>query len=147
MRRPPFSAVRLSLRFRLIMGRIAPYAAAASAGLILWHAVSDSPRANLSAAAPLVYPTRTVAPPAPAPTPAAGTGLGAQQAGLASTIQVVVGPRDTSGRFSSAWPSIRPISLPSASCPGIRQSLDYLKPGDAIQVTHREGSVKELTAR
>jgi murein DD-endopeptidase MepM/ murein hydrolase activator NlpD len=31
--------------------------------------------------------------------------------------------------------------------PGIRQSLDYLKPGDAIQVTQSEGSLKELTRR
>jgi murein DD-endopeptidase MepM/ murein hydrolase activator NlpD len=29
--------------------------------------------------------------------------------------------------------------------PGIRQSLDFLKPGDAIKLTHSDGEIKELT--
>jgi murein DD-endopeptidase MepM/ murein hydrolase activator NlpD len=129
------------------MGRIAPYAAAASAGLILWHAASDSPPANLSAAAPLVYPARVIAPPAPAPSSPGNTGLGAQQASVASTIQVVVGPRDTLGSIFKRM-ALDPADLAAIrQLPGIRQSLDYLKPGDAIQVTHREGSVKELTRK
>jgi murein DD-endopeptidase MepM/ murein hydrolase activator NlpD len=129
------------------MGRIAPYAAAASAGLILWHAASDNPPANLSAAAPLVYPARVITPPAPAPSPPGNTGLGAQQASVASTIQVVVGPRDTLGSIFKRM-ALDPADLAAIrQLPGIRQSLDYLKPGDAIQVTHREGSVKELTRK
>ena len=31
--------------------------------------------------------------------------------------------------------------------PGIRQSLDFLKPGDAIQLTHRASTVKELSRK
>jgi murein DD-endopeptidase MepM/ murein hydrolase activator NlpD len=31
--------------------------------------------------------------------------------------------------------------------PGIRQSLDFLRPGDAIKVTHNDGEIKELTRR
>jgi murein DD-endopeptidase MepM/ murein hydrolase activator NlpD len=31
--------------------------------------------------------------------------------------------------------------------PGIRQSLDFLKPGDAIKLTHTEGAVRELTRK
>jgi murein DD-endopeptidase MepM/ murein hydrolase activator NlpD len=130
------------------MGRIAPNAAAASAGLILWHAASDSPPANSSAAAPLVYPTRTIAPPPPGTPPAGHTGLGAQQASVASsTIQVVVGPRDTLGSIFKRM-ALDPADLAAIrQLPGIRQSLDFLKPGDAIQVTHNEGSVKELTRK
>jgi murein DD-endopeptidase MepM/ murein hydrolase activator NlpD len=31
--------------------------------------------------------------------------------------------------------------------PGIRQSLDFLKPGDAIKLTHADGELKELTRK
>jgi murein DD-endopeptidase MepM/ murein hydrolase activator NlpD len=129
------------------MGRVAPYGAAASAGLLLWHAASDGPPpANSSAAAPLIYPTRAIAPPPPATIPA-GTGPGEQQASVASTIQVVVGPRDTLGSIFKRM-ALDPADLAAIrQLPGIRQSLDFLKPGDAIQVTHREGSVKELTRK
>ncbi len=147
MRRPTFSAVRLSRRFRLIMARIAPFAAAASAGLVLWHAASDGPPINSSPAAPLVYPTLAIAPPPAATTPARPGGLGVRQASVASTIQVVVGPKDTLGSIFKRM-ALDPADLAAIrQLPGIRQSLDYLKPGDAIQVTHREGSVKELTRK
>jgi len=129
------------------MARIAPYAAAASAGLILWHAAGDSPPANSSAAAPLVYPTRAIAPPPPAAIPAGNPGLGAQQASVASTIQVLVGPKDTLGSIFKRM-ALDPADLAAIrQLPGIRQSLDFLRPGDAIQVTHREGSVEGLTRK
>ena len=130
------------------MARIAPYAAAASAALILWHAARDKPPVNASAAAPLVYPTRAIAP-APPPVPAAAqSGLGAQQASVAaSTVQVVVGRKDTLGSIFKRM-ALDPGDLAAIrQLPGIRQSLDYLKPGDAIQVTQSEGSVKELTRK
>jgi murein DD-endopeptidase MepM/ murein hydrolase activator NlpD len=130
------------------MARIAPYAAAASAALILWHAARDKPPVNASAAAPLVYPTRAVAPPAAAAVPAPANGAsGAQQASVASTIQVVVGRKDTLGSIFKRM-ALDPADLAAIrQLPGIRQSLDYLKPGDAIQVTQSEGSVKELTRK
>jgi murein DD-endopeptidase MepM/ murein hydrolase activator NlpD len=130
------------------MARIAPYAAAASAALILWHAARDKPPVNASAAAPLVYPSRAIAPPPPAAVPAAGNSAwGAQQASVASTIQVVVGRKDTLGSIFKRM-ALDPADLAAIrQLPGIRQSLDYLKPGDAIQVTQSEGSVKELTRK
>jgi murein DD-endopeptidase MepM/ murein hydrolase activator NlpD len=148
VRLPSFSAVRLSRRFRLVMARIAPFAAAASATLILWHAARDKPPVNASAAAPLVYPTRAIAsPPAPAVPATEHSGLGAQQASVASTIQVVVGPKDTMGSIFRRM-ALDPADLAAIrQLPGIRQSLDYLKPGDAIQVTRTAGSVKELTRK
>ena len=33
------------------------------------------------------------------------------------------------------------------SLPGIRQSLDFLRPGDAIKLTHTDGDIKELTRK
>ena len=130
------------------MTRIAPYAAAASAALILWHAARDKPPVNASAAAPLVYPTRAIAPPPPAVPAAAHSGLGAQQASVAaSTVQVVVGRKDTLGSIFKRM-ALDPADLAAIrQLPGIRQSLDYLKPGDAIQVTQSEGSVTELTRK
>jgi murein DD-endopeptidase MepM/ murein hydrolase activator NlpD len=129
------------------MARIAPYAAAASAALILWHAASDKPAVNASAAAPLIYPAHHPAPiPAAAP-PAGSSGIGAQQASVASTIQVVVGPKDTLGSIFKRM-ALDPADLAAIrQLPGIRQSLDYLKPGDAIQVTRSEGSIQELTRK
>src|ERR1700733_217652 len=130
------------------MARIAPYAAAASAALILWHAARDKPPVNASAAAPLVYPTRAIAPAPPAVPAAAHSGSGAQQASVvASTVRVVVGRKDTLGSIFKRM-ALDPADLAAIrQLPGIRQSLDYLKPGDAIQVTHHEGSVKELTRK
>jgi murein DD-endopeptidase MepM/ murein hydrolase activator NlpD len=144
------------------MARIALCAAAASAALILWHAAHDKPPVNASAAAlahdkppvnasaaaPPVYPTRAIAPPSPPALPAAGdTAPGAQQASAASTINVVVGRKDTLGSIFKRM-ALDPADLAAIrQLPGIRQSLDDLKPGDAIQVKQSEGSVRELTRK
>jgi len=71
----------------------------------------------------------------------------AQQASVASIIEVVVGRNDTLDAI------FRRMSLNKAdlaairSLPGIRQSLDFLKPGDAIKLTHTDGDIKELTRK
>ncbi len=89
-----------------------------------------------------------VAPPPLAAAPGVAQGAaGAQQASVASTIQVVVGRKDTLGSIFKRM-ALDPADLAAIrQLPGIRQSLDYLKPGDAIQVTQSEGSVKELTRK
>ena len=71
----------------------------------------------------------------------------AQQASVASIIEVVVGRNDTLDAI------FRRMSLNKAdlaairNLPGIRQSLDFLKPGDAIKLTHTDGDIQELSAR
>jgi murein DD-endopeptidase MepM/ murein hydrolase activator NlpD len=135
--------------------RIAPYAAVAaiaavaSIGLIFWHARRETPPAlNSSAAAPFIAPTRASAPPPP-PAVASGNSVpgGAQPAGATATIQVVVGPKDTLGSIFKRM-ALDPADLAAIrQLPGLRQSLDYLKPGDAIQLKHSEGSVQELTRK
>ena len=63
----------------------------------------------------------------------------AQQASIGSTIEVIVGRNDTLDAI------FRRMALDTADLaairqlPGIRQSLDFLKPGDAIKVTHNDG--------
>jgi murein DD-endopeptidase MepM/ murein hydrolase activator NlpD len=80
----------------------------------------------------------------PLPTPPP---IVAQQASVASIIEVVVGRNDTLDAI------FRRMSLNKAdlaairSLPGIRQSLDFLRPGDAIKLTHTDGDIKELTRK
>ena len=56
MRRNNFGTSKLSRRCKELMTGLAPYAAAASAALILWHAARDTPPAQALVPAPLVYP-------------------------------------------------------------------------------------------
>jgi murein DD-endopeptidase MepM/ murein hydrolase activator NlpD len=159
--RNKFGSSKISQRFKELMTRLAPYAAAASAALILWHAARDTPASTAPMTAPLVYSHAPVvgaptpgawgaAAPAPVvPLAAARSGLPgiAQQASIASTIQVVVGRNDTLDAI------FRRMALHTADLaairhlPGIRQSLDFLKPGDAIKLTHADGEIKELTRK
>jgi murein DD-endopeptidase MepM/ murein hydrolase activator NlpD len=152
-----FETSKISRRFKRLMTRLAPYAAVASSALILWHAARDTPASVAFAPAPLIYPhapSGGAAPTTPAEAavqggPAAQTGpLGfAQQASVGATIEVVVGRNDTLDAI------FRRMALDTADLaairqlPGIRQSLDFLKPGDAIKLTHSDGEIKELTRK
>jgi murein DD-endopeptidase MepM/ murein hydrolase activator NlpD len=71
-----------------------------------------------------------------------------QQAGVAvSTIEVVVGRNDTLDRIFRRM-ALDPGDLQAIrNLPGIRQSIDFLKPGESIKVTHSEGEVTELTRK
>ncbi|HXA35522.1 MAG TPA: peptidoglycan DD-metalloendopeptidase family protein [Steroidobacteraceae bacterium] len=131
------------------MVRLAPYAAA-SAALILLYAVREKPAQPDFVPAPIgrsdAAGAAAPALPAAAPVPA-GPRIAAQQAGLASTIEVIVARNDT---FDAIF---RRLALDTADLaairqlPGIRQSLDFLKPGDAIKLTHSDGEIKELTRK
>jgi murein DD-endopeptidase MepM/ murein hydrolase activator NlpD len=138
-------------RFHIITCRLGPYAAAASAALVLWHAARDKPAAMVSVPAPLIYSTSAPAsspPPAAATTPGtAGTPPAALQAGVAS-IQVIVGRNDTLDGIFRRMALDKADLAAIRNLPGIRQSLDFLKPGDAINVTHsHDGAIKELTRK
>ena len=157
MHRNNFGTSKLSWRFKGLMKRLAPYAAAASAALILWHAARDTPASVAFVPAPLIYPHASAAgaaaglPTAATLPAAAGVKAGppaiAQQASVAATIDVVVGRNDTLDAI------FRRMALDTADLaairqlPGIRQSLDFLKPGDAIKLTHSDGEIKELTRK
>ena len=151
MRRNSFTTLRLSRYFKVLMGRIAPYAAAASAALILWHAARDTPTLGMNNPAPLVYPAGkppAAAPIVPAgiPTLQTGAALSVQQASVAATI-VVVGRNDTLDAIFRRM-ALDPADLAAIrNLPGIRQSVDFLKPGDAIKLTHANGEVKELSRK
>lgn len=103
----------------------------------------------MSPPAPLLYPAsaRSAAPAAPAAPPqtAPSAPLAAQQASVA--VEVIVGRNDTLEAIFRRM-ALDPADLAAIrQLPGIRQSLDFLKPGDAIKLTHRDGSVKELSRK
>ena len=71
----------------------------------------------------------------------------AQQASVASIIEIVVGRNDTLDAIFRRMSLNKSDLAAIRSLPGIRQSLDFLKPGDAIKVTHTDGDIKELTRK
>jgi murein DD-endopeptidase MepM/ murein hydrolase activator NlpD len=135
-----------------LMTRVAPAAAAVSAALLLWHAAHDVPAAADGVLAPLIYPDSANASATPAAAPARPTAPGAavhvQPAGvMVSTIEVVVGRNDTLDRI------FRRMALDTADLeairhlPGIRQSIDFLKPGESIRLSHSDGEITELSRK
>jgi murein DD-endopeptidase MepM/ murein hydrolase activator NlpD len=122
-------------RIKVLTTRLVGLAAIACAALILWPLTQSPP----PAVTPIVAPTAPIAAP-----PAQ---LVAQQANVASIIDVVVGRNDTLDaifrRFSLNMADLAAIR----HLPGIRQSLDFLKPGDAIKLTHADGELQELTRK
>jgi murein DD-endopeptidase MepM/ murein hydrolase activator NlpD len=118
-----------------------------SAALILWHAARDIPPPAAGIPAPLVYPAGDPSPAGPHPRSAPPAAGALQQATVASTIEVIVGRNDTLDAIFRRM-ALDPADLAAIrELPGIRQSLDFLKPGDAIQLTHRDGTVKELSRK
>jgi murein DD-endopeptidase MepM/ murein hydrolase activator NlpD len=73
-------------------------------------------------------------------------GAALQQGGIASTNVVVVGRNDTMDAiFRRMALDIGDLAA-IRHLPGIRQSLDSLKPGDAIKITHvDDGAIQELS--
>jgi murein DD-endopeptidase MepM/ murein hydrolase activator NlpD len=91
-------------------------------------ATPDTPTAQSTAAAP--------------PSP-----IVVQQASVASFIEVVVGRNDTLDAIFRRMSLNKSDLAAIRALPGIRQSLDFLKPGDAIKLTHAAGDIQELTRK
>ncbi len=86
-------------------------------------------------------------PPPPLPPSAAPPPIVAQQASVASIIEVVVGRNDTLDAIFRRMALNKSDLAAIRNLPGIRQSLDFLKPGDSIKLTHTDGDIKELTRK
>jgi murein DD-endopeptidase MepM/ murein hydrolase activator NlpD len=71
----------------------------------------------------------------------------AQQASVASIIEVVVGRNDTLDAIFRRMALNKSDLAAIRNLPGIRQSLDFLRPGDSIKLTHTDGDIKELTRK
>jgi murein DD-endopeptidase MepM/ murein hydrolase activator NlpD len=118
------------------MALVVPCSLVVGAALTLSHSAR-----NTSSPAPLAPPP-AVAAAAPLPAPSV-----APPASPGTLADVVVGKNDTLDAI------FRRMSLDKAdlaairSLPGVRRSLDFLKPGDAIHVVHIDGSVQELSLK
>jgi murein DD-endopeptidase MepM/ murein hydrolase activator NlpD len=86
-------------------------------------------------------------PPATAATEPAPPPIVPQQASVASIIEVVVGRNDTLDAIFRRMALNKSDLAAIRNLPGIRQSLDFLKPGDSIKLTHTDGDIKELTRK
>jgi murein DD-endopeptidase MepM/ murein hydrolase activator NlpD len=116
--------------------------ALAGAALLGWRLTRpplDSP-ATASPATPdlAATPSGAALPPTP---------LIVQQASVASIIEIVVGRNDTLDGIFRRMALNKSDLAAIRALPGIRQSLDFLKPGDAIKLAHTDGDIKELTRK
>ena len=105
------------------------------------------------APAPVIY-KHPLAPPAPLLLPSAtpkhppGPPLRVQQAGVAvSTIEVIVGRNDTLDRIFKRMALDKSDLAAIRNVPGVQESIDYLKPGDSIKLSHNDREVTELTRK
>ncbi|HMH88564.1 MAG TPA: peptidoglycan DD-metalloendopeptidase family protein, partial [Steroidobacteraceae bacterium] len=120
--------------------------ALAGAAVLGWrgaHTSAPHDDATTSAAASPTPDTATAqstaaAPPSP---------VVVQQASVASFIEVVVGRNDTLDAIFRRMSLNKSDLAAIRALPGIRQSLDFLKPGDAIKLTHAAGDIQELTRK
>jgi murein DD-endopeptidase MepM/ murein hydrolase activator NlpD len=107
---------------------------------------SVSPPSAAAVPQPAAAPAAPAAEAAPAPG-AAPPPLVVQQASVASIIEVVVGRNDTLDAIFRRMALNKSDLAAIRNLPGIRQSLDFLKPGDSIKLTHTDGDIKELTRK
>jgi murein DD-endopeptidase MepM/ murein hydrolase activator NlpD len=123
-------------------------AAFAVVGWSVWHGALGS-KAQTAAPAPAAIPAPHAAPPAK-PTPAAARPALASSEPLAdaiSTIDVIVSRNDTLDRI------FRRLKLNLADLaslrglPNIRASLDSLRPGESLHLTHKDGSLFSFERR
>ena len=118
--------------------------AAAFLGWRLSHA--PDPTAAGSAAPAAASPGAELAA-ATGVTEAAPPPVVAQQASVASIIEVVVGRNDTLDAIFRRMQLNKSDLAAIRNLPGIRQSLDFLRPGDSIKLTHTDGDIRELTRK
>jgi murein DD-endopeptidase MepM/ murein hydrolase activator NlpD len=125
---------------------VPPVAAAASAALVLWQAGMSAPSGAFAAVtAPIAAKPAAIALALTHAAPVAVSApLAARLASLNPSVAIVVGRNDTLDSIFRRL-SLNMNDLASIrGLPGIRQSLDLLKPGEAIQVTRNGSALKEL---
>lgn len=151
MRRNWFAALRASpRRFLWLAVPGAVFAVAAGAGFAVWQATRDAPPAIAAGAEPrAAAPSPSTAPAAAAssvaaPAPAEAAAPAVVQQAAASISDVVVGRNDTLDAIFRRL-ALDPSDLAAMrNLHGVRSSLDILKPGDAIKITHIGRAVQEL---
>jgi murein DD-endopeptidase MepM/ murein hydrolase activator NlpD len=132
-------------RIKVLATSVAVCGALAGAVLLGWRATRTAPpdSASTSSVASPSSDTTTAPPIAAAPL----SPIIVQQASVASIVEIVVGRNDTLDAIFRRMSLNKSDLAAIRALPGIRQSLDFLKPGDAIKLTHSDGDIKELTRK
>src|SRR5258708_17753546 len=135
-------------RIKLLAACLVVCGVLGGAALLRWR-VSDSSDPIASASASLADASATPSGTAEAPAPSAPTPppIAAQQASVASIIEVVVGRNDTLDAIFRRMSLNKSDLAAIRNLPGIRQSLDSLRPGDSLKLTHTDGDIKGLTRK
>jgi cell envelope opacity-associated protein A len=136
-------------RIKVLVMRVAACCAVAAAALIMRN-ILPSPESD--AASPVTRAPAEVgiaAVPAASAPPVANIppSIAPQQASVASIVEVIVGRNDTLDGIFRRMALNKSDLAAIRNLPGIRQSLDFLKPGDAIKLTHTDGDIQGLTRK
>jgi murein DD-endopeptidase MepM/ murein hydrolase activator NlpD len=132
-----FGLPKTSPRIKALLIRLAGCAVIACAALILW------PLSNtVTSPAPPVPETASAPAPAIAPAPTPNLAQPTR-----TSIDLIVGRNDTLDAIFRRQTLDMADLASIRHLPGIRQRLDYLKPGDAIKLTHINGHVEELSRK
>jgi murein DD-endopeptidase MepM/ murein hydrolase activator NlpD len=137
--------VKISPRIKALLVRLTGCVVIACAVVILWPAAptTEPDTAAETAQAPAATP------PTAAPSPATSSAAisAAPAAPTPSTLDVLVGRNDTlDGIFRRSGLDMADLAA-LRQLPGVRQRLDFLKPGDAIRLSHLNGQIEELTRK
>jgi murein DD-endopeptidase MepM/ murein hydrolase activator NlpD len=132
-------------RIKVLATSVAVCGALAGAAILGWqaHTTVALDSATTSSAARATTDTAL----APSTTAAPLNPIVVQQASVASIIEIVVGRNDTLDGIFRRMALNKSDLAAIRALPGIRQSLDFLRPGDAIKVTHSDGDIQELTRK
>jgi murein DD-endopeptidase MepM/ murein hydrolase activator NlpD len=133
-----------SWRIKPQAARLVLYAVLLVTLVVLWHFMRPPHGAE---AGPEVAAHSAPLPTAALPALSKVVPIVAQQASVATIAEIIVGRNDTlDSIFRRAAFNLSDLAA-IRKLPGIRQSLDFLRPGDAIKVSHNEGDIQELTRK
>jgi murein DD-endopeptidase MepM/ murein hydrolase activator NlpD len=137
------------VRIKVLVMRVAACCAVAAAALIMRDILPspESDAASIAAHAPAGTKDAAVPAASAPPVAAAPPSIAPQQASVASIVEVVVGRNDTLDGIFRRMALNKSDLAAIRNLPGIRQSLDFLKPGDAIKLTHTSGDIQGLTRK
>ncbi|GAC1300425.1 MAG: peptidoglycan DD-metalloendopeptidase family protein [Steroidobacteraceae bacterium] len=125
-------------RFKRLMIRLAGFASLACTVLLLWHSRVPVPVvASMPRTLPDVPATGN------SPVQAAPRVVAQERA----TLEVAIGRKDTLEAIFRRWGLDLKNLAAIRRLPGVRPSLDHLKPGDTIRLVHDSGNVQELTRK
>jgi murein DD-endopeptidase MepM/ murein hydrolase activator NlpD len=130
-------------RIKPLTARVLLYGVLLATTLVLWQTMRPAGELGATLHSPIKQSADSAAAAAPLAL-SKMVPLAAQQASVAPLVEIIVGRNDTlDGIFRRMALNLSDLAA-IRSLPGIRQSLDFLHPGDAIKLSHTDGVIKEL---